>query len=207
VHVHDHRLALDPEDRVDLTHLIERGAPITPEVIVIHYAVTHSLDMTIAAQQARGYWAHLSIDGYADGGAQYRVTQAIPLNERGSHAGASSWRGRSGVNAFSIGIEIANPGPLIATSDGRLKTVYGKDWPADQAVQARHKALPAGHPWQHWAAYTDQEIDLCVGICHALRAAYPTIVDVVGHDDIAPGRKFDPGAAFPMDWLRAKIFG
>lgn len=107
----DHRLELEARDNVDLRHIRQIGAPITPEVIVFHYAVTHNLDMTVAAQRARDYWAHVSVDGWADGGARYRVTQALPFNQRGSHAGKSSWRGRAAVSGFSIGIEIANPGP------------------------------------------------------------------------------------------------
>ena len=31
--------------------------------------------------------------------------------------------------------------------------------------------------------------------------------DVVGHDDIAPGRKQDPGPAFPMASVRARVVG
>lgn len=38
-------------------------------------------------------------------------------------------------------------------------------------------------------------------LLHALKQAYP-ITDIVGHSDIAPGRKTDPGPCF--DWKRIK---
>ena len=36
-------------------------------------------------------------------------------------------------------------------------------------------------------------------VIRALYDAYPTIQDIVGHDEIAPGRKVDPG---PLYWKR-----
>jgi AmpD protein len=38
----------------------------------------------------------------------------------------------------------------------------------------------------------------------ALRRAYPSLrgADIVGHSDIAPGRKSDPGKAFDWEALR-----
>ena len=47
--------------------------------------------------------------------------------------------------------------------------------------------------------YEDPQYDTLVVLVAALRARYP-IEDVVGHSDIAPGRKTDPGPAF--DWTR-----
>ena len=185
----------------------DRGTVIRPQVVVIHYGVTHNLDSLVAAQRATGYRAHLSIDGYVHGVKSVRkIVQKLRLNESGTHAGPSIYRGRSSVNAFSIGIEICNPGPLIRGAGGKLYTTYGKEWDEDDAVELRHSFPGAQHNWTHWARYSDQEIDTCIELIAAIQRAYPTVRDVVGHDEIAPGRKFDPGPAFPMQWLREKVF-
>ena len=47
--------------------------------------------------------------------------------------------------------------------------------------------------------YEDAQYGTLVALVAGLRACYP-IEDVVGHSDIAPGRKTDPGPAF--DWSR-----
>jgi len=51
-------------------------------------------------------------------------------------------------------------------------------------------------------AYTDPQYEALAALIGALRARYP-IADVVGHSDIAPGRKFDPGPSF--DWERLRV--
>jgi N-acetyl-anhydromuramoyl-L-alanine amidase len=47
--------------------------------------------------------------------------------------------------------------------------------------------------------YADRQYDSLAGLTRALAARYP-IADIVGHADIAPGRKTDPGPGF--DWPR-----
>jgi AmpD protein len=49
--------------------------------------------------------------------------------------------------------------------------------------------------------FEDAQYGRLVALIEAIRARYP-IADIVGHADIAPGRKTDPGAAF--DWRRIK---
>ncbi len=50
--------------------------------------------------------------------------------------------------------------------------------------------------------YDDRQYTTLAGVIRALRAAYPRLAagDILGHSDIAPGRKTDPGEAF--DWQR-----
>ena len=51
------------------------------------------------------------------------------------------------------------------------------------------------------APYAAAQYTMLARLLRALRRAYP-IADVVGHSDIAPGRKSDPGPAF--DWPRLR---
>lgn len=46
--------------------------------------------------------------------------------------------------------------------------------------------------------YTSEQYQQLANITVALQNKYPAMQDIVGHSDIAPGRKTDPGASF--DW-------
>jgi len=52
--------------------------------------------------------------------------------------------------------------------------------------------------------YTDHQYDVLAAVTKALQTEYPNLKNdkIVGHSDIAPGRKTDPGEAF--DWARYK---
>ena len=49
--------------------------------------------------------------------------------------------------------------------------------------------------------FEDAQYEALIALVRALRARY-AIADIVGHSDIAPGRKTDPGPCF--DWLRLR---
>ncbi|MDR3010764.1 MAG: N-acetylmuramoyl-L-alanine amidase [Sphingobacterium sp.] len=51
-------------------------------------------------------------------------------------------------------------------------------------------------------AYTEKQIDAAITICKTICVTYP-IRAILGHSDIAPGRKEDPGTQFP--WEKFKL--
>jgi AmpD protein len=55
-------------------------------------------------------------------------------------------------------------------------------------------------------AYTDPQYSCLAGLLRHLRRRYP-ILDIVGHADIAPGRKTDPGPAFDWGYFRGLLAG
>ncbi|MDE3246932.1 MAG: N-acetylmuramoyl-L-alanine amidase, partial [Acidobacteriota bacterium] len=87
------------------------------------------------------------------------------------HAGESSWKGQTQLNAASIGIEIVNPGD----TPGPNGLVY-HEYP-----KAQMDAVIALVKW--------------IVQRHGIRGDR-----ILGHSDIAPQRKVDPGPTFP--WKR-----
>ncbi len=180
-----------------------KGHKITPRVIVVHYGVTRSQKELEQALLGNDYVsAHIALTAR---GSENKITQLVPTNVQAGHAGANAfWRGQPNVNSFSLGIEINNPGPLFRGADGLFRDVYGRLWDEEEPLAAPHASgrFPA---WRLWAPYTAKEVLAVELLCRSWIRKYPTIVDVVGHDEIRRD-KADPGPAFPMLELRARLF-
>lgn len=101
-----------------------------------------------------------------------RVVQLVGEDKRAWHAGVSKWQGDDDLNSRSIGIEIVNG---------------GHDWP-----------LPGNVLPPYPSAQIDALIELCTSILE--RCDIPA-GRIVGHSDIAPLRKQDPGEHFPWQKL------
>lgn len=193
----DHRLVDAPTGiALSWRQGVVKHFPFEPRVAVVHYAVTNSLDATYRAMNHRGFFAHVAIDCITTP----EIIQCIPFNQRGAHCGESHWNGVDGVNRVGLGIEIANPGPLEQHGD-ELRTVYGARW---NGPVYEDPDCFAGY--RFWAGYTDGEVDLVMHVTALWQAEYG-IEDVVGHSGIAPGRKIDPGPAFPLETVREAVFG
>lgn len=57
-----------------------------------------------------------------------------------------------------------------------------------------------------WLLYPEKQIKAALEVGLALQNYY-IFSDVLGHDDISPGRKTDPGPAFPMSNYKSAVMG
>ena len=156
--------------------------------------------------------AHITI------GRDGEVYQSVPFDKRAWHAGKSQWTNTGGtklkgLNSYSIGIELANAGACIPTSSGGWINPLGVRVSNDDIVEARHKNGPVwfdntvGHITEPgWELYPAAQMQAAIGIATVLVEKYG-LGEIVGHDDISPSRKKDPGPAFDMGGFKGVVFG
>ena len=175
-----------------------KGGTITPEYLIMHYTAGVDADSSVQhfCTPSANASAHVVI------GRDGRVCQVVPFNRRAWHAGESAWAGRDGLNGFSIGIELDNAGKLVKVGD-QYQAWFGRSYPEAVVVQARHKNE---QDMAYWHAFTEPQISAALDVAKLLVQQY-RLKDVLGHDDIAPGRKVDPGPAFLMRSFRSSLFG
>ena len=144
--------------------------------------------------EAKGAEAHVIVD--RDG----IIYQIRPFNQKCDHAGASRWWDSKikyeNLNSCSIGVEFANAGDG-ANSDGTAFDSHRFKCPAGVRL-AKHKN---GGPMTNWEIFPEIQINSGIEVFKAIVSKYK-LDDLVGHDDIAPDRKNDPGPLFPMLKIR-----
>ncbi|EJF81161.1 N-acetylmuramoyl-L-alanine amidase [Bartonella doshiae] len=159
-----------------------------------------------------------------------RIFNLVDENERAWHAGVSSWAGRSNLNDTSIGIEIVNLASghfdcieqtyvEAALKDVSVLNPVNKDesvvqadigsWTEERSACGTTPQLETANfvtdnnKGFAFPPYNPTQIDALKSLALNILQRYPDIMptDVVGHSDIALGRKSDPGAAFPWKEL------
>ncbi|OAD97976.1 N-acetylmuramoyl-L-alanine amidase [Pantoea sp. OXWO6B1] len=151
--------------------------------LIMHYTAL-DFENSIIALTGSSVSAHYLVPDPSDksyagaGFKDMRIFNLVDENERAWHAGVSSWVGRSNLNDTSIGIETVN----LATDNNGVFT---------------------------FPPYNPVQIDAIKELALNILQRYPDItpMNVVGHSDIAPGRKSDPGATFPWKELYAAGIG
>jgi N-acetylmuramoyl-L-alanine amidase len=140
--------------------------------LVLHYTATNDSD-SLRLLTSGDVSAHYLITARPETShGKPLVMQLVPEAQRAWHAGVSHWQGRDNLNDTSVGIEIVNPG-----------------FSGEMAEKKWHPFHPA-------------QIELAARLARDIIQRYQLTPDnVIGHSDIAPLRKFDPGPLFPWESL------
>jgi N-acetylmuramoyl-L-alanine amidase len=174
------------------------GGALKARYLVMHYTAgptAQSAINTLCSPSAKAS-AHIVL------GRDGSIVQLAPFNVVTWHAGVSQWNGLVGLNQHSIGIEIDNAG-LLKKVGSQYQAWFGKTYPEDQVLLAAHKH---GGSVQPWHTYTEVQIERALELAELLVAHYG-LEDVLGHEDIARGRKTDPGPAFPLESVKGRALG
>ncbi|MGO2479014.1 MAG: penicillin binding protein PBP4B [Pseudoalteromonas sp.] len=153
--------------------------------LVMHYtAIDYAKSERVLVNEG-GLSAHYLLpesndDSYPDD--ELKVIQLVDEHDRAWHAGRSFWQGRTDLNDQSIGIEIVNVPtchypeikPTVRMENDASKLCIFPDFDAKQ-------------------------VELLIELSKDILVRNPDIgpTQVVGHSDIAPTRKNDPGPRFP----------
>lgn len=174
-----------------------------PQGAVVHYTSgRNKATKTIPTDRIITSFVQTSVDNkqYAyfviapDG----RVFQQFPLNEWGYHAGESKWAGLKGtVSDELVGIEIMSAGKVTKVGT-TYKAWFDETYSEDEVRFSKSNLnIQSGYYNKFTAA---QEAAL-IKLLKWLKDNGDGIFEykfVVGHDEVAPDRKDDPGASLSM---------
>ncbi len=194
------RLVIDGAE-VNFVPSPNHGGRITPTLVVVHDTagrLTKGSSVSWFKKRRARSSAHFVVE--MDG----TVTQMVDCDVKAWHAGKSNYNGRKNCNAFSIGIEIVNPGKLIRNGGANPVAWFGQEFPEGEFDIA--DMVTKEHGRGAWMAYSPEQLAAVEGILKALKQAYP-IKDVVAHYEISPRRKIDVNPLFPLEKLRDKALG
>ncbi len=195
--IENHKLVGDQVSHRDTPN---RGGAMAPSYLVLHYTAGRSLESSVESLCTRkpqgNASAHLVL------GRDGRIVQLAPFNIVTWHAGVSQWAGLVGLNSHSIGVEMDNAG-LLKRVGSQYQAWFGKAYPEDEILLAAHRN---GGPVSPWHSYSEVQIERAIELA-GLLVEQCGLKDVLGHEDIAPGRKSDPGPAFPLAALKSRVLG
>lgn len=120
-------------------------------------------------------------------GKKLEVYQLVDEGQRAWHAGSSYWQGQTKLNNVSVGIEIVNE--TYCHRAENMAQADTADWPSETIC--------------FFPDYPETQMALVIDLVRGILSRHPEVkpTHVVGHSDIAPQRKIDPGPRFPWERL------
>ena len=175
------------------------GGEIKPISIIIHYSAEIKTKNVINwfKDKTSGVSAHLILD--RDGS----LTQMVDFNIKAWHAGASEYKSLKHFNNFSIGIELINAGQLFKNGND-YHGWRGEVYPPEEVFIKTYGDECS--IVSYWHKYTPKQLQTLTLLVKELMQTYSIKASMIlGHEEIAPDRKSDPGAALDMNSFRQNL--
>jgi len=177
------------------THGVYKTSSGQAEGLIVHYTVSNR-----SRSSAIGVLKYLARKGLGcmvmdEDGIIYVAENVNIFKSVAWHAGTSRWKGKTGLSRYCMGIEICNWGKL----DSRTKKLVPKP-----RKSINKDNIKAGD----YQPYTkEQELSLTNLVLWCLENNSEFKIDMVlGHDEIAPSRKSDPGASLSMSMPKFRTY-
>ena len=154
--------------------------------VVIHYtSIDWENSLKVLTNERYEVSSHYLIpeggdDTYSD---QIKIFQLVDEENRAWHAGISKWEERTNINDQSIGIELVNQ--------------------AECSVRQGSQYDYTNNYICLFSEFDSDQIDQLILLLNDILSRHDEIKPtyIVGHSDISPDRKFDPGPKFPWKKL------
>lgn len=165
-------------------------------LIVIHHTTGdfHDSFHVLTKKTSRPVSSHYLIPEPGDPSypeSDLKLYALVSEEKRAWHAGSSYWAGKTSLNDMSVGIELVNQ-----------TYCRGSEQETPNAAEDQEPARICFFP-----DFDDTQLAILTDLLKGILERHPDVkpTDIVGHADITPQRKIDPGPRFP--WQRLYRLG
>ena len=170
---------------IDLSTYSAVGQNFRQRFIILHYTALddENSKKVLTEQEVSAHFLITTRD-------EESIYNLVPEDKRAWHAGDSEWKSSKNLNDSSIGIEIVNLG-----LNEEVLTDTDTDMVVERALKNQYRQAP----------YTEEQIKKIAILVKYLSEKYEIAPEnILGHSDVAPQRKLDPGPMFPWKELYDK---
>lgn len=191
------------------------------DTIVIHYTAGPSLESAQYEFESTTKSIHYIIDkdgtvstgvdentiaGHSGCGVRPRCHSNDELPDAEKYPDTDKNCCRRGINDRSIGIELVNLGNMCGDETNKRLCDFGNRETCKMICEDAGKGIEIkGIVWE---SYTDEQIESLSTLVSGIVSRHEIPIDrehIIGHNEVDPGRKLDPGPAFYWDEFIEKV--